>query len=177
MTCSEMQFMKAEAAFIKGDKTTALTAYQNGINLHFDFINRNNWPRGNSVLYNVTAITAAERAAYLASANVKKDITTLTVSDIMLQKYIALWGWGFFETWVDMRRYHYVDLDRDQIANAVQVYKNFLLPTLDAGNIGRPAYRERPRYNSEYIWNIEELKRLGALNSNYHTYECWFSLP
>lgn len=179
MTSAEIQFMKAEAAFLKGDKNTAFIAYRNGIGLHFDFINRASWPKSNKPLYNTTTITAAERSNYLAGPNVKQDASALTISDIMLQKYIALFGWGFFETWVDMRRYRYTDFDPDQL-NAgvqVQVYKNFTLPTFAAENSGRPAYRERPRYNSEYVWNLDELKRLGALNTNYHTYECWFSLP
>lgn len=179
MTASEIQFMKAEAAMIKGDKSTAYTAYIKGINLHFDFINRSNWPKNNNVLYNTTALTATERSNYLASANVKQNQNDLTFSDIMLQKYISLWGWGFFETWVDMRRYHYTDFDVLQSSTTpVQVYKNLLLPaTIASTNGGRPAYRVRPRYNSEYVWNVDELKRLGALNNNYHTYECWFSLP
>ena len=93
----------------------------------------------------------------------------------MLQKYIALWGWGFFETWVDLRRYHYLDLDTE---TGLQVYKGFALPaTLAPENNGKPVYRVRPRYNSEYIWNIDELRRLGGLNADYHTYETWFSQP
>ncbi|RZL17454.1 MAG: SusD/RagB family nutrient-binding outer membrane lipoprotein, partial [Pedobacter sp.] len=59
MTASEIQFMKAEAAFIKNDKATALAAYTSGINLHFDFINRGSWQRANTVLYTVAPIPAA----------------------------------------------------------------------------------------------------------------------
>lgn len=175
MTASEIQFMKAEAAFRAGDRPTAHTAYLKGINLHFDFINRGSFPRGNTPLYNNTTISAAQRSAYLAGNNVKQTSGTLTLSDIMLQKYISLWGWGFFETWVDLRRYHYVDLDPE---TGIQVYKGFTLPsTLASENNGKVVYRVRPRYNSEYIWNVEELRRLGGLNSDYHTYECWFSQP
>lgn len=175
MTASEIQFMKAEAAYKKGDKAAAHSAYINGINLHFDFINRAGFPRGNTPLFTGSPITAAERTAYLTGNNVKQDAATLTLSDIMLQKYIALWGWGFFETWVDLRRYHYVDIDAE---TGVQVYKGFAIPaTLAPENNGKLVYRARPRYNSEYIWNIEELRRLGGLNSDYHTYETWFSQP
>ncbi|RXK86411.1 SusD/RagB family nutrient-binding outer membrane lipoprotein [Filimonas effusa] len=177
MTSAEIQFMKAEALFRKSDKPKALLAYQAGIRLHFDFINRTSWPRGNTPLFNVTAISPAERDAYMASANVKQIADSLTLSDIMLQKYIALYGWGFFETWVDMRRYHYTDLDPNKIEQGIQVYKNLVLPTFAAENAGRPVYRVRPRYNSEYIWNVEELRKIGAMNGNYHTYECWFSQP
>ncbi|MBN9298306.1 MAG: SusD/RagB family nutrient-binding outer membrane lipoprotein [Filimonas sp.] len=175
ITSAEIQFMKAEAAFLKGDQVTAFNAYRNGISLHFDFINYTGWPKGNTPLYSTTGITLTERANYLASTNVKQTPSALTIGDIMLQKYIALWGWGFFETWVDMRRYHYIDLDRDLASTNVQVYKNFTLPTLASTNVGRPAYRVRPRYNSEYVWNLDELQRWGGANTNYHTYECWFS--
>jgi hypothetical protein len=179
MTASEIQFIKAEAALKKGDPSTAYTAYLNGINLHFDFVNRSSMPRGNSILFTGNTISGGQRAAYLASANVKSSPATLTVSDIMLQKYIALWGWGFFETFVDMRRYHWTDLDPavPGTSAASQVYKNFALPTLAAENFGKPVYRVRPRFNSEYVWNRDELLRIGALNGDYHTYECWFSKP
>lgn len=173
MTSSEIQFIKAEAAFRSNKKATALAAYTQGINQHFDFINRTGFPRANLPLFNTNPIPAAERTAYLASNNVKKTEATLTLADIMLQKYIALWGWGFFETWVDLRRYHYLDIDP---ATGQQVYLGFALPgTIAAENLGKPVYRVRPRFNSEYVWNIEELRRIGALNSDYHTYEPWFS--
>jgi Starch-binding associating with outer membrane len=173
MTASEIQFMKSEAAFRKGDNTTAHTAYLSGINLHFDFINRATMPRGNVTLFTGNPISATERSAYLASANVK-NAANLTLTDIMLQKYISLWGWGFFETFVDMRRYHYTDLD--PITNS-SVYKTFTFPTFAADNFGKPVYRVRPRFNSEYVWNRDELLRIGGLNADYHTYECWFSKP
>ncbi|MBC7616868.1 MAG: SusD/RagB family nutrient-binding outer membrane lipoprotein [Pedobacter sp.] len=180
MTSSEIQFMKAEAALRKNDAATALTAYTNGINLHFDFINRASFPKGNIVLYTGGPISPAQRAAYLASANVKNTPASLTLTDIMLQKYIALWGWGFFETFVDMRRYHWTDLDVAVPGNSdtSQVYRNFKLPApLFVDNFNKPVYRVRPRFNSEYVWNRDELLRIGALNQDYHTYECWFSKP
>jgi hypothetical protein len=171
MTSSEIKFIKAEAAYRSGKKALALTAYTEGINLHFDFINRTSFPRANLQLYTQNPISGVDRAAYLASANVKKTELTLTLSDIMLQKYIALWGWGFFETWVDLRRYHYLDT-----YEGLQVFTGFALPgTLAPENLGKAVYRVRPRFNSEYVWNIEELRRIGALNSDYHTYETWFS--
>lgn len=174
MTASEIQFIKSEAAFRSNKKALAYTAYLQGINLHFDFINRTTFPRANNQLFNQNPISAAERAAYLASDNVKKSDATLTLSDIMLQKFIALWGWGFFETWVDMRRYHYTDTD----VSGQQVYLGLSMPsTLATENIGKLVYRVRPRFNSEYVWNIEELRRIGALNSDYHTYETWMSRP
>ncbi|MEQ1796918.1 MAG: SusD/RagB family nutrient-binding outer membrane lipoprotein [Lacibacter sp.] len=175
MSYSELQFMKAEAAFKKagGPDAVSYQAYLNGINGHFDFINRATYPRSNVPIYSTTIISAAERAAYLASPNVKSSAATLTITDIMLQKYIALWGWGFNETWVDMRRYHYKDLD---VATGLPVYRGFITPAaLPAINGGKLATRIRPRFNSEYVWNLEELTRIGATAIDYHVKEMWFS--
>jgi len=176
MTSSEIQFMKAEAAFRSGDPGTALTAYTNGISLHFDFINRSAFPRSNTFIYNGAPISAADKLAYMNGNNVKRSVATLSITDIMLQKYIALWGWGFFETFVDMRRYHWLtDIDP---ATGLSVYKTMSFPVpFFADNLGKPVQRVRPRYNSEYVWNRNELLRIGALNLDYHTYECWFSKP
>ncbi len=92
----------------------------------------------------------------------------------MLQKYISTWGWGFFETWSDMRRYHY-DVGVEDESEAI--YQGFALPDpLYEANNGEPAYRARPRYNSEYMWNQEALEELNAFEEDYHTYETWFSI-
>ena len=173
MTYSELQFLKAEAAHKKSPgSVVAYTAYINGIGAHFDFINRSIFPRGNLVLYNLNPITAAERAAYLAGSNVKKTAATLTLTDIMLQKYIALWAWGFVETWVDMRRYHYTDNDP---ATTQPIYKGFVVPAnLNGINGGLLTTRIRPRYNSEYVWNRDELERIGATSPTYHVKPMWF---
>ena len=95
----------------------------------------------------------------------------------LLQKYIADFGWNFTESWSDMRRYHYTD---QEVGTGRQVYVDFAVPTgtdLYPNNNGKLVYRVRPRYNSEYIWNRDELLRIGALNGDYHTYETWFSQP
>jgi hypothetical protein len=58
------------------------------------------------------------------------------------------------------------------------VYKGFITPTgIPATNNGRLAYRIRPRFNSEYVWNLDELIRIGGTTADYHTKETWFSLP
>ncbi|HTE45747.1 MAG TPA: RagB/SusD family nutrient uptake outer membrane protein, partial [Gemmatimonadaceae bacterium] len=63
VTYSQLQFIKAEAAYRAGDKTTALTAYRNGISSHLDFVNARNSDNGQTP----TQITAAEKAAFLAA--------------------------------------------------------------------------------------------------------------
>jgi hypothetical protein len=171
MTASEMAFIRAEAAFIKGDKAAALTAYKDGISKHFDLLMANY----NTNVPTADLLTTAKRDDFLANtAVVPASANSLTLPMIMLQKYIALWGHGTFETWVDMRRYHYTDKD----ANGVQVYTGFTVPTtadLFPDNSGKLVYRMRPRFNSEYVWNINELNRIGATTLDYHTKEMWFS--
>jgi hypothetical protein len=175
MTASEMQFVIAEAAFRKGDMQTALTAYVNGISLDFDMLTTTFTAK----IPTAHIITPAMKASYLAStAIVPATPGGLTLTHIMLQKYIALYGWGTHQTWIDMRKFHYIDQ-----SNGKQVYAgftpppttptNFLLPT----NNGKLVYRCRPRFNSEYLYDIPELTRIGAINLDYNTLECWFSMP
>lgn len=174
MTYAMLQFIKAEAAFIKNDKAIALDAYKKGINAHMDFV-RNGATGTNSFVYasdpNQVTNFNAERAVYLASPNVVPLLASdLTLSQIMLQKYVALWGWGFTETWSDLRRYDY----------SSAVYTGFQLPDpsiLFTENQGKYAYRVRPRYNSEYIWNIEALTAIGGFELDYHTKKMWFHQP
>jgi len=173
MTASEMQFIKAEALFRKGDKPGALAAYKKGIELNFDMListYSTNVPAGD-------LMNAGIRDAYTANPLVVPSAANLTLTHIMMQKYIALYIHGTFETWVDMRRYHYTDLDP---VTGQQVYRDFVPPSgtdLYANNGGRLIYRLRPRFNSEYVWNLNELNRIGASALNYHTKEQWFSQP
>src|SRR5204863_2965757 len=120
MTYAQLQFVKAEAALRSGNNALALTAYTNGISSHIDFVNARNLDDNQAP----TQITAAEKAAFLASPNVLP--TTLTLSHIMSQKYIAQWAWGHNELWMDMRRYHYEDLDP---VSGVEVFRGFAHPT------------------------------------------------
>lgn len=174
MTASEMQFLKAEAAYRKNDRTTALAAYVNGIALNIEML-------ATKYATNVRAdrlITVSNSAAFLMNpAIVPASANDLTLSMIMLQKYIALYGWGVQETWADMRRFHY-NKDKDP-ATGLPVYAGFMPPATELylNNNGKLVYRARPRYNSEYLYNIPELTRLGALALDYHTKEMWFSQP
>ncbi len=166
MTYAEIQFIKAEAAFIKGDKTTARVAYINGINASFDIVNRYTII---SATFPVTsAITATERATYLANPVIVPTAINLTLSNIMLQKYIALFGFGTMETWVDMRKYRYSPL----------VYASLVQPSpLFSDNNGKLPYRVRPRFNAEYAWNLRSLEAFGATAIDFHTKEMWFMQP
>ena len=177
MTASEMQFVVAEAAMKKGDKATALAAYTNAVNLDFDMLTT-------TYAYKIRAsevITPAKKALYMGNAAVIPTAANLTMTQIMCQKYIALYGWGAHQTWTDMRKYHYNgDIDP---ATTKPVYVDFITPPtapinyLITTNLGKLVYRCRPRFNSEYLYNIPELTRVGALNADYNTYQPWFAQP
>ena len=120
-------------------------------------------------------MTPAAKTAFLANPVVVPPAASLSLSHIMLQKYIALYGFGMHETWVDMRRFHYTDLDP---STGVQVYADLVTPSgidLFINNSNKLVYRARPRYNSEYLYNIAELTRIGAIALDYNTKEQWFS--
>lgn len=170
MAYHELQFIKAEAAFRKGDRNLAYSAYLNGINAHMDFTNFY------SNLSGLTPqITPAQRAQYFASPAVKASPTALTISDIMLQKYIGDWAWNPYESWADVRRYHYFDLDPEM---GEQVYRTFTIPFYSTNNLGpKPAYRFLPTSFSEFDWNESQIRKIGGFNTDYHTYEMWFSQP
>jgi len=176
MTASEMQFIIAEAQLRKGKKAEAMTAYTNGISLNFDMLTTT-YPQN---IPAARVITPAVKAAYLADPAVVPDPNGLTLSHIMLQKYIALYAWGVQQTWTDMRKFHYVDIDPTNTVRTQQVYAGFAPPSginLYATNFGKYVYRNRPRYNSEYLYDVPELTRIGAYqNLDYNTYEMWFSM-
>jgi hypothetical protein len=172
MTYSQLQFVKAEAAYRMGDKATALAAYTKGISAHFDFVNAKVAQNGDTAEH---PITATEKTAFLANPAIVPTAANLTLSQIMSQKYIAQWGWGHNELWMDMRRYHYTDIDP---ASGQQVFIGFTTPTnLYPDNGGKVAYRLRPRYNSEYIWNVPALQAIGADAPDYHTKLLWIIQP
>ncbi|MBE2229101.1 MAG: SusD/RagB family nutrient-binding outer membrane lipoprotein [Chitinophagaceae bacterium] len=175
ITAAEIAFMKAEALWYKGDKAAALTAYQNGISLSFDFLTGT--ADYHSKVPAAMQITPAAKAAYLANPVVVPTANNLTLSHIMLQKFISQYAYGMHITWVDMRRYHYTDLDP---VTGSQVYADLTLPVgseLWPDNVGKWPYRARPRYNSEFLYNIVALDQVGGRLLDYHTKEMWFSQP
>ena len=80
-----------------------------------------------------------------------------------------------------MRRFHYTD---PESGTSRQVYADFSPPVpsdLYIDNKMKVVYRARPRYNSEYLYNIDALNQIGAMVGNtivldYHTKEMWFSM-
>ena len=177
ITAAEVHFMKAEAYLRKGPAFAAQArqSYIDGINASFDMLTGT--PDYHNSVPVSRQITPGAKATYLSNPLVVPAVGSLTRSHIMLQKYIAMYGYGVVETWVDMRRYHYTDLDP---VTGLQVYADFAPPTgsdLFTNNAGKWVYRARPRYNSEYLYNIAALSSVGGLALDYHTKEQWFSQP
>lgn len=170
MTYAQLQFIKAEAQYLKGEKGAALGTYENAIAAHIDFVNARNSDDGQTP----PPITESEKDAFLSDPNiVPTDPNNLTLSHILSQKYIAQWAWGFNELWMDMRRYHYTDEE-----SGIEVFRGFELPPeLFVDNNGKPVQRARPRYNSEYVWNQAGLQAIGGLDVDYHTKELWITQP
>lgn len=171
ITASENKFMLAEAYLRKGDAAMARLAYLEGISLNIDHLVADY----NADVPAANQITPAMKSSYLSNPVVVPPASDLSLSHIMLQKYIALYGFGMLETWVDMRRFHYTDPDPKA---GGQVYADFVAPTgidLFQNNNGKLVYRARPRYNSEYLYNVSELERIGAIALDYNTKEMWFS--
>lgn len=133
-------------------------------------------------------------------------MSEFSLSHIMMQKYVALFPWGAPEIWVDLRKYHYdiaytgdvpslgngwdktlINQKRDD--DASKVYKGFYLAPANVQgrrsaynekNNGAPCYRLRPRYNSEYMWNLDNLKALKPIPGDADDYQCsipWFAYP
>jgi len=169
ITYAQLQFVKAEAALRAGNAAAARTAYTNGISAHIDFVNDRNRDIGTTP----AQITTAEKTAFLADTNIVP--ATVTRSHIMSQKVIAQFGWGHNEMWLDMRRYHYTDVDP---VSLIEVFRGFAAPTaLYVDNGSKVVQRVRPRFNSEYVWNRPGLAAIGGLDPDYHTDVMWIIQP
>ena len=180
MTYPMLQFVKAEAALKKNNYGLALTAYTNGVKASLDFVQigataPGATPTSGTAIFPFNTDAAinsafnAQKAVFLANPAVIPTVASnLTVQHILLQKYIALWSYGFIETWVDLRKYDY---------NST-VFTSLTLPSpLYVDNGGKLMYRVRPRYNSEYVWNIAALTAIGGFNPDYQTNKMWIQLP
>ncbi|MDR3227344.1 MAG: SusD/RagB family nutrient-binding outer membrane lipoprotein [Prevotellaceae bacterium] len=205
MTFAELKMCAAEAFWKKGDKVNALQMLKDGVTAHMDFCQKYIYPA--SVGGDKITATAFRTLAneYLAGPYVNGlTANDLTLSHIMMQKWVTLYPWGAHEAWVDMRKYHYDikyngdypkkgngwernELDQKWDTDQAKVYKGFYLqPSLvrktafNIENDGAPCYRIRPRYNSEYMWNLPSLRTLKPIAGDAFDYHCsipWFAYP
>jgi hypothetical protein len=107
LTYHEMCFIKAEVYMRKGDAGNAYTAYRAGIQAHLDMMQAKltQWKGSGYTTTNPDMAPMDQTAinTYLSSSAVAQG--GLTMSDIMLQKYIAM-GCSI-ENWNDMRRFNF----------------------------------------------------------------------
>ena len=135
MTSYEMDFIKAEVLFRKGDKSGALTAYKAAVKGHFDFMNTKLKSYGTE--NNPGKIPMDETAInqFLTSDCIAQTADQLTMAEIMKQKYIAM---SFSQqNWNDMRRFNfsagnignfgvvYPDIDRPKSIRAAASSQKF----------------------------------------------------
>ena len=107
MTYHEACFIKAEVLMRKGDKAGALAAYKAGIKAHLDYMQQklSSWKASGYDNPDMMPMDESAISAYLSSKAVCQNASELTMSDIMLQKYVAM-GVSL-ENWNDMRRFDY----------------------------------------------------------------------
>lgn len=208
-TYSELQFCLAEAYWKLGNQSDAFEAFKRGVAADIETTGRYIYPGkegsptgGDKITKEVYSALAAE---YVNGPFVN-GLDDLTLSHIMMQKWVALYPWGAQEAWVDMRKYHYdiaytgeypgngngwiqAMLDQKMDTDPTKVYKGlYMAPaqvqnrrgSYDVRNQGSPSYRLRPRYNSEYLWNLpalEGLKPIAGTAENYQTSIPWFAYP
>lgn len=209
MTYAEIKFCLAEAYWKLGQKSQAFDAFKAGVQADMDFSAKYIYPgkegsaTGGDKITKALFTTLANQ--YVAGPYVNQ-LADLTLSHIMMQKWVALYPWGAPEAWVDMRKYFY-DIkyngeypangngwiqgivDQKMDSDPTKVYKGFYLApaqvqnrkiSYNVKNEGSPCFRIRPRYNSEYMWNLEALKGLvpiAGTADNYHTSIPWFAYP
>ncbi|MDD4500734.1 MAG: SusD/RagB family nutrient-binding outer membrane lipoprotein [Bacteroidales bacterium] len=125
LTYYEMCFIKAEAYMRQGNTAGAYTAYIDGIKASFARMQTKlqDWAATGTVNPDQQPMNQADINAYMTSGAVAQNAAQLTMSDIMLQKTIAM-GVNV-ETWNDMRRFNY---GAGNIGSFGQVYKNYVRP-------------------------------------------------
>ncbi|RNI27009.1 SusD/RagB family nutrient-binding outer membrane lipoprotein [Rufibacter latericius] len=146
VTNAEMRFIEAEAAFRKGDKVRAFNAYKAGITAHMTKL----------------GVAAAAQTTYMTSAAVAQSETTLTLKNIMEQKYIAMFLNP--ESWSDMRRF---DFDET-------IYPGYQEPTGVNALLNGKFVRRMPPAQTETQFNPAEVARMGWGAQDYVTLPVWW---
>jgi len=111
LTNAEMRFIEAEVKFRQGDLAGALAAYKAGIRSHMSILE----------------VKPTDIEEYLNSTSVVQSAASLTLSHIMIQKYIALSYSP--EQWVDLRRMDYCTDAGGNYNEAAGIYKGYNRPS------------------------------------------------
>jgi hypothetical protein len=133
LTYHEMCFIKAEVEMRKGDPANAYTAYLAGINAHLSMMQAKltSWAAAgySSTNPDMAPMNQTDISNYLSSAAIAPGAGALTMSDIMLQKYLAM-GCSL-ENWNDMRRF---DFSAGDVGSFGVVYPGYVRGPLFAGS-------------------------------------------
>jgi hypothetical protein len=145
LTYHEMCFIKAEVNMRKGNVSDAYTAYTAGIQAHLNMMQDKltQWKAAGYTATNpdMAPMNQSDITAYLAS-NAVAQSGALTMTDIMLQKYLAM-GCSI-ENWNDMRRFNF---SAGNIAGFGVVYPGYDRGPLFAGQaLYTGASKTDPRY-------------------------------
>lgn len=159
LTYSEEKFIAAEVYFRTNRKDQALAAYREAIQANMDKL----------------GVPAESSAGFMASEAVAQTTDELTLSHIMMQKYIALTYSP--EVWTDMRRCDYCT-DGGGLYNESQgVYKGFNRPTF-AYEVNFPGETDYiRRYQMAYYerdYNSEKVTAYGVFENDYMTRPVWW---
>lgn len=154
VTNAEVRFIEAEAAFRAGAATRerAYTAYRAGIAAHMDKI----------------GVAAAARDLYLASPAVAQSAATLTLKNIMQQKYIAMFMNP--ESWADLRK---LDYSQD-------IYTGFYYPTnpnpIALASTANPYPRRLLYPLTEIQLNPAAVEKQGGNAQDYFLKPLWWNV-
>ena len=193
LTYHEMCFIKAEVEMRKGDPTDAYTAYIAGIQAHMDMMQAklSEW-EGAGFDKNAAGVTIPDMepmdpndiSTYLSSPAVAQSPGTLTMSDIMLQKYIAM-GCSI-ENYNDMRRFDFSAGDVGSFGVVYPGYQRGPLFTgqaqLTGGSPNDPSYWMRrwmlpPTYEINYNSIHTLALNRHAADPNIWSMPVWWDTP
>ncbi|MBV8253513.1 MAG: SusD/RagB family nutrient-binding outer membrane lipoprotein [Chitinophaga sp.] len=164
LTNAEMRFIEAEVQFRQGKVLEALTAYKAGIRSHM----------------NILKVPAAKIDEFLSSTSVVQDPATLTLSHIMIQKYIAMTFSP--ENFADMRRNNYCADNAGNYNEISGIYKGFKRP----GHLYTQCYPNATDYprrfamaSYEINYNVAQLLKAdpNAGKPEYITEPVWWDKP
>lgn len=149
MLKEELLFIKAETQFYLNDLDGALKTYWAAIRANMERL----------------GVTEGQIISFLGDQRkVAQSEAELSIDDIMMQKYVALYLQG--ETWSDLKRYNY----------SIKAYPNMYYPRYALTEWGG-RYIQRFPYDpqTEYVYNPKEIERLGARARNWAFTPVWWA--
>ena len=167
VTYHELQFIKAEAAFLAGQRGVALAAYREGIRAHMAKIGTPLSTTNPTVTF--PGITPAQITAYLNSSAVAQTEAQLASPTnpnlpvaIMQQKYIAMFLNP--ESWTDMRRYDF----------SPEIYPNLVFPDRPNPDAGGQFPRRLLPAEREAVLNTARVTAFGGLAPDFFVQKMWW---